>query len=171
MISLPVPNCTAARAFAVAETFRAGLPIATLNALDEAIHLARTHPLMDVLDAFCDGVNAVEQLPADQRIDAITKLHGEVVFAAWPGGSPVNAVLSHDGNVTTVQFRRHEKSDADYIRDRITALLEPWDVSATRIRAAIRAALNLRRDNAQLGNDEIVHRIVLRNKPTGGDRA
>ncbi len=81
------------------------------------------------------------------------------------------AVLSHDGNVTRVEFPRKEKSDADYIRDRITALLSPWDVSETRIRAAVRSALNLRRDNAQLGNDEIVHRIVWRNKPTGGDVA
>jgi len=83
----------------------------------------------------------------------------------------MSAVLSHDGNVTRVAFApRQEKSDADYIRDRITALLTPWDVSETRIRAAVRSALNLRRDNAQLGNDEIVHRIVWRNKPTG-DRA
>jgi hypothetical protein len=80
------------------------------------------------------------------------------------------AVLSHDGNVTRVEFPRKEKSDADYIRDRITSLLRPWDVSKTRIRAAIRAALNLRRDNAQLSNDEIVYRIVWRNKPAG-DRA
>ncbi|MGN6519559.1 MAG: hypothetical protein ACTHK2_09070 [Dokdonella sp.] len=83
----------------------------------------------------------------------------------------MSAVLAQDGNVTTVQFRRHEKSDADYIRDRITDLLRPWDVSDMRIRAAVRAALNLRRDNATLGNDEIVYRIVWRNKPTGGDRA
>lgn len=78
-------------------------------------------------------------------------------------------ILSHDGNVTAVAFHR-EKSDADYIRDRVEQLLGVWGVSALRIRAAQRKALNMRRDYRDLSNDQCIWRVVAANKPDG-DRA
>lgn len=62
-------------------------------------------------------------------------------------------------------------SDADYLRDRITALLTPWQVSEHRMRAALRDAQNIRRDVPGLTNDQIVYRVICRHKPTGPDAA
>jgi len=61
---------------------------------------------------------------------------------------------------------RREKSDADYIRDRITELLTPWQVSDMKIRAAVRYGLNVRRAHRDLDNDAIVKMAVTRTEPT-----
>lgn len=86
MTNLPRPNFTAARAFATAEIIRDYLPPSLRQGLDAATDLARRHPLIDVLDAYCDGIERIIALPIDDRPREIAKLLDDVDFAAraWP---------------------------------------------------------------------------------------
>lgn len=88
--SLPRPNFTAARAFATAELIRYHLPRSHRQGLDAATDLARRHPLIDVLDAYCDGIERIIALPIDDRAHEIAKLLDDMDHAArgWPRSSP-----------------------------------------------------------------------------------
>lgn len=88
--ALPRPNFTAAAAFATGEALRSTLHPADVQAFDAATDLARRHPLIDVLDAYCDGIERIERTPVDERRSLVAQLLDDVHFAAryWPEAAP-----------------------------------------------------------------------------------
>jgi len=80
---LPAPLYTAAQAYAAAEAMRAELPPAARQQLDEAERFARSHPLIDVLDAFCNGIQLAAPLPPVPKAGVIAHMHADVMAEAF----------------------------------------------------------------------------------------
>lgn len=78
----PISNLTFAEACAAASVLRAYLVDEALNALDGAARLARSHPLADVTDCFCDGIALTLSMPPADRPAAVERLYSNCRLAA-----------------------------------------------------------------------------------------
>lgn len=76
---------TAAEAFLLASSMRSSLDAVRLGAFDEAISMARTCPMVDALDVFCDAVEAMVPMTIDQRSVVIDQLRRDMAFVCSPG--------------------------------------------------------------------------------------
>lgn len=73
---------TAATAYAFAVIYRTTLDAKRVALLDAATDIARTHPMVDVLDIYCDGIEAMREMFPASRALAVDKLHREILIAS-----------------------------------------------------------------------------------------
>lgn len=77
-------DLTHAEAQLLAGAMRSGLPHAARDNLERAIELARSCPMVDAVDVFCDAVAEMVPMEPAERVARLAQLRNDIEIAATP---------------------------------------------------------------------------------------